>query len=83
MFNKSEDKVYRLGLKDNVHRISDLDNDSMLPLYHIVVVLILSVWDNKTGGSVEPEVINLTLLNELATTNNLNNNYTKYILTIN
>lgn len=49
----------------------------------IVVVLILSVWDNKTGGSVEPEVINLTLLNELATTNNLNNNYTKYILTIN
>lgn len=49
----------------------------------IVVVLILSVWDSKTGGSVEPEVIKLTLLNELATTNNLNNNYTKYILTIN
>ena len=49
----------------------------------IVVVLILSVWDSKTGGSVEPEAINLTLLNELATTNNLNNNYTKYILTIN
>lgn len=83
MFNKSEDKVYRLGLKDNVHRISDLDNDSMLPCIIIVVVLILSVWDSKTGGSVEPEVINLTLLNELATTNNLNNNYTKYILTIN
>lgn len=48
-----------------------------------VVVLILSVWDSKTGGSVEPEVINLTLLNELSATNNLNNNYTKYILTIN
>lgn len=49
----------------------------------IAVVLILSVWDSKTGGSVEPEVINLTLLNELSATNNLNNNYTKYILTIN
>lgn len=49
----------------------------------IAVVLILSIWDSKTGGSVEPEVINLILLNELSATNNLNNNYTKYILTIN
>lgn len=33
LFNKDEDKVYRSGLKDNVHRISDLDNDSMLSVY--------------------------------------------------
>ncbi|WP_176605171.1 MULTISPECIES: hypothetical protein [Methanobrevibacter] len=33
MFNKSEDNVYRPGLNDNVHRISDLDNDSMLSVY--------------------------------------------------
>ena len=33
LFNKGEDKVYHPGLKDNVHRISDLDENSILPLH--------------------------------------------------
>lgn len=61
LFNKSEDKVYRLGLKDNVHRISDLDNDSMLPLYHNCRCTVTAVWETK---GEPPENLIVTSLTE-------------------
>lgn len=72
LFNKSEDKVYHPGLKDNVHRISDLDEDSMLPLHPNCRCTYLSVWKSKRDN-VNPEVINLTPLSdgELHVLNNI------------
>lgn len=72
LFNKSEDKVYHPGLKDNVHRISDLDEDSMLPLHPNCRCTYLSVWKSRRDN-VNPEVINLTPLSdgELHVLNNI------------
>lgn len=61
LFNKSEDKVYHPGLKDNVHRISDLDEYSMLPLHPNCRCTYLSVWDSR-DTDVEPYTVNLTPL---------------------
>lgn len=64
LFNKSEDKVYHPGLKDNVHRISDLDEGSMLPLHPNCRCTYLSVWESKLD-TIENKVINLTPLSNL------------------
>ncbi len=77
LFNKGEDKVYHSGLKDNVHRISDLDKDSILPLHPNCRCTYLSVWDSK-NSNVEPYTVNLTPLTDSQVRNNLNNTYTKY-----
>ena len=64
LFNKGEDKVYHPGLKDNVHRISDLDENSILPLHPNCRCTYLSVWDSK-NSNVEPYTVNLTPLNAI------------------
>ena len=61
MFNKGEDKVYHPGLKDNVHRISDLDENSILPSHPNCRCTYLSVWDSR-DTDVEPYTVNLTPL---------------------
>ena len=61
LFNKGEDKVYHPGLKDNVHRISDLDENSILPLHPNCRCTYLSVWDSR-DTDVEPYTVNLTPL---------------------
>ena len=61
MFNKSEDKVYRPGLKDNVHRISDLDNDSMLSVYPNCRCTFTAVCETK---GEPPENLIVTSLTE-------------------
>lgn len=63
LFNKGEDKVYHPGLKDNVHRISDLDENSILPLHPNCRCTYLSVWDSK-NSNVEPYTVNLTPLTD-------------------
>lgn len=70
LFNKSEDKVYHPGLKDNVHRISDLDEDSMLPLHPNCRCTYLSVWDSK-NDVVEPYIVNLTPFHDLSKLNDI------------
>lgn len=72
LFNKGEDKVYHSGLKDNVHRIRDLDKDSLLPLHPNCRCTYLAVWKSRRDN-VNPEVINLTPLSdgELHVLNNI------------
>ena len=61
-FNKDAEMVYSEDLKDQVHRISDLDEDSLLPIHPNCRCTYLSVWDSKRDVDSEPDVVNLTPL---------------------
>ena len=63
-FNKDSEMVYHEDLKDRTHRISDLDEDSLLPLHPNCRCTYLSVWDSKKDVNSEPDVVNLTPLTQ-------------------
>ena len=86
-----------LPVHDDDYNIEVIDYDGPvycveLPKYHTLFTMrdgktcwngncrctYLSVWDSKCDVDSEPDVVNLTPLNNLPSRNNLNNTYTKY-----
>ena len=74
-FNKDSEMVYHEDLKDRTHRISDLDEDSRLPLHPNCRCTYLSVWDSKKDVNSEPDVVNLTPFHDLSNLRNIPQNY--------